>query len=369
MMDWLSLTMLCLSLPLTAGIKMVGDGVRVQAGVLSTSQHTEVNCDYLKWKQEELYSLTWALQYPGVKTDFLEYKSDGSKRTPSNGIVGVDMTSVDDKRVSILVSETFDEDQLTICCEVKVLHDSGYGSMTPKFKEKCSSFDVMKEPAKPLELDLILSHTEAVVSDLVDIDCGSRDSHSPQPHFTVLVNGREIRGDRRTDKLHARLELTEDHFRAARNRLRSGRRQSSWNSLGSDSVTVECQAMQGGRLMANTSKTITRANRRGRVLDSNNSGLQRKRNNLQASSSSHLLVETPLGRSTGALIVGQVPGHIMESLQNPRTSYGKGLETSEEPVEILNILGHFGFNVVAMANTPDNRIIWTLARKTSSDEL
>ena len=52
----------------------------------------------------------------------------------------------------------------------------------------------------------------------------------------------------------------------------------------------------------------------------------------------------------------------MENLNNPRASSALRLETSEEPIEVLRILGYFGYNVVAMANTPDNRIIWTLTR-------
>ena len=38
------------------------------------------------------------------------------------------------------------------------------------------------------------------------------------------------------------------------------------------------------------------------------------------------------------------------------------LEISEEPVKVLDFLGAGGYKVVAMANTPDNRIVWTLAK-------
>ena len=66
------------------------------------------------------------------------------KKFPSNTIVGVDRSSADEKRVRIKVSEDFDESELTICCEVKVLRDSGYGSTKTMMKEKCSTFDVME---------------------------------------------------------------------------------------------------------------------------------------------------------------------------------------------------------------------------------
>ena len=35
-------------------------------------------CDYIKWKQEQLFSVTWSLEYPGVRTQLLEYSHDGT---------------------------------------------------------------------------------------------------------------------------------------------------------------------------------------------------------------------------------------------------------------------------------------------------
>ena len=79
MMGMITWTVLSLSLCFQLGSAIKMNGVKAQAGSLSTREHTELSCDYLKWKQEELVSLTWAVQYPGVKTDFLEYKNDGSE--------------------------------------------------------------------------------------------------------------------------------------------------------------------------------------------------------------------------------------------------------------------------------------------------
>ena len=70
-----------------------------------------------------------------------------------------------------------------------------------------------------MELDLWLSHTEAVESDLVDITCSSRDSHTSQLEYVILVNGREIPGEMRSEELKARLELTEDHFGGRRRQV------------------------------------------------------------------------------------------------------------------------------------------------------
>ena len=76
-MNRLTTTILWLCLRLGSGIKM--KGVQCGAGSLSTVDHTEVKCDYILWKQEQLYSIKWAVQYPGVKTGFLHYWNDGRK--------------------------------------------------------------------------------------------------------------------------------------------------------------------------------------------------------------------------------------------------------------------------------------------------
>ena len=206
--------------------------------------------------------------------------------------------------------------------------------------------NTLSGPVQPLELNLRLSHTEAVPEDLVDIYCGSEELQVPLPQFSILVNGRQLGGEMRSDKLAARLALTESHFLGGRR----GR---------ASTVTIQCQASRAGRILANTTRTITRAaHQTPSSPGSQESGFLVARH--QASSYSHILLETR--HSSGAVIVGKVSGDIMENLNNPRASSALRLETSEEPIEVLRILGYFGYNVVAMANTPDNRIIWTLTR-------
>ena len=39
------------------------------------------------------------------------------------------------------------------------------------------------------------------------------------------------------------------------------------------------------------------------------------------------------------------------------------LETSEDAVAVLNILGYHGYKVVGVGNSMDNRMVWTLERK------
>ena len=42
---------------------------------------------------------------------------------------------------------------------------------------------------KPLEVDIMSSHTTAEVGDNVDITCVSKDDYKPKPSFAILVNG------------------------------------------------------------------------------------------------------------------------------------------------------------------------------------
>merc|ERR1711892_1277962 len=82
-------------------IKLIG--VNLKSGALHVGQTTELTCDYLKWKQEQLYSVTWSIKYPGVKTDFFEYQADGSKTTPSSSFIQVDEDSSQESVVNLRI--------------------------------------------------------------------------------------------------------------------------------------------------------------------------------------------------------------------------------------------------------------------------
>ena len=164
-MNSLAITILCLWLRLGSAIKM--RGVKTEAGSLSTADHNELECDYIKWKSEELFKIDWIVKYPGVETKFLQYWNDGrklysihlyhtvtsyshylGKNVPSNGIVDVDSDSVDFKKVGIKVSSDFGGDDLEVCCEVNVMHDNGYGSTSTRKKMSCEHFTVERGQGK-----------------------------------------------------------------------------------------------------------------------------------------------------------------------------------------------------------------------------
>merc|ERR1711974_498882 len=119
-------------------IKFSAEGVSVPDGVLRVNEATELGCKYIMWRQESLASVTWSIQYSGVKTDFFVYKPANKEVKPGMSMVSVDATNSEEKMVSLRLTDG-QEDEVVICCDVKVLRDDGYGSMTTKNKEKCSA--------------------------------------------------------------------------------------------------------------------------------------------------------------------------------------------------------------------------------------
>merc|ERR1712240_644100 len=119
-------------------IKFAADGVTSSEDVLRVNEDAELSCKYIMWKQETLASVTWSIQYTGVKTDFFVYRADGRKDViPGVSLVSVFTDRSNDKSVTLMLTDSR-EREVSFCCHVMVLRDDGYGSMTTKEKEKCS---------------------------------------------------------------------------------------------------------------------------------------------------------------------------------------------------------------------------------------
>lgn len=101
-------------------------------------------CSYITWKQEQFYGVKWSVEYSGVEATILEYSSDGTVEMPTRTFVQADPESATEKRVELSIEHGSEpEDEVTICCEVKVLKDSGYGNMRALKKKHCSEFNVV----------------------------------------------------------------------------------------------------------------------------------------------------------------------------------------------------------------------------------
>jgi len=349
-------------------IKLIG--VNLKSGVLHVGRTTELTCDYLKWKQEQLYSVTWSIKYPGVKTNIFEYQADGSKATPSSAFVEVDQDSSQEQVVNLRILDG-EEEQVSICCEVKVLRDSGYGSMKPLRKEKCTEIKVLPG-GEPLEVDIWSSHNKAEVGDTMDLVCKAKETQSPEPEFAIRVNGEEVIGAMRNNRLEARVSVNEEHFNPTRRSI--GYRPQ--NTIISNAILVECLGKFGQHIAANSSMTIRRGSKpstsstslpqvshQGQPRNARhfwNDPVQHRDHQKGIPCHSYVIVES---RFTGSVIRGQVSGEVMEDIKLPTKIAEERLETSEDVVAILNILGYHGYKVVGVGNSMDNRMVWTLERK------
>ena len=124
---------------------------------------------------------------------------------------------------------------------------------------------------------------------------------------------------------------------------------------------MECEASVRGQVVSNINKTLQRTGGQVRppLVQDPQQDLPRYRR-IPGYGASHILVETK--HSSGSFVIGEVPEDVKENITPVRTYSRTKLEISEEPVKVLDLLGAGGYKVVAMANTPDNRIVWTLAK-------
>ena len=133
---------LILIVPQTQAIKNVR--VSSDSSNLFVDRSSEVLCSYITWKQEQFYGVKWSVEYSGVEATILEYSSDGTVEMPTRTFVQADPESATEKRVELRIEHGSEpEDEVTICCEVKVLKDSGYGNMRALKKKHCSEFNVV----------------------------------------------------------------------------------------------------------------------------------------------------------------------------------------------------------------------------------
>jgi len=331
-----------------------------------------VRCSFTKWKREQLLSVTWSLKYyssgGNVKTDFLRYSPDGTE-SPSSTFIVADPDTIEEKKIDLRVLYGSDpEDEVDICCEVKVISDS-YGNHIPRKKESCSSFKIVKEfigpSLKPLEVDIMSSHTTAEVGDNVDITCVSKDDYKPKPSFAILVNGQVIeRDDLNRDGngkgLQTTITLTEEHFHS--------NRQVQNYIEDMSPILVECV----GKVVSNHENIVSRSNltiTRNRVFQQ---ARQQTGNQLLKrqgwSGQSFILLEKSgsLSYRSNSVIHGQVPDEVLEDISRPRKigdNRDQKIETSDDVVTLLNTFGAHGYKVEGVANS-GNALVWTISRDT-----
>jgi len=241
----LVLCAILLVLPKTEAIKFSAEGVSVPDGVLRVDEPTELGCKYIMWRQESLASVTWSIKYSGVKTDFFVYKPFNKEVKPGMSMLSVDATNSEDKMVNMRLTDG-GEDEVVICCDVKVLRDDGYGSMTTKHKEKCSAPIRVEDQSRSrhnlVSISADVPETGSV-GETVPIVCNARNLDLYHT-LRLMVNGRTLQ-ERREQTVQYSLPLHQTHFTRS-----SGR-------YGQEEAVVSCLVKdQRGLTIANDTRLI-----------------------------------------------------------------------------------------------------------------
>jgi len=224
-----------------------------------------------------------------------------------------------------------------------------------------------------LEVDIWSSHNQAEVGDTMDLVCKAKETQSPEPEFAIRVNGEEVTGVKRNNRLEARVSVNEEHFNPTRRSI--GFRPQ--NSVVSNAILVECLGKFGRHIAANSSMTIRRGSKPGTNLPFQaghqgqtpkrtprtfgNDPVQHRDHQKGIPCHSYIVVESRFNQ--GTVIRGQLSGEVLEDIASPTKTAEDRLETSEDVVAILNVLGYHGYHVVGVGNSMDNRMVWTLERK------
>merc|ERR1712210_378147 len=217
----LVMTLLCgfsLFVSKTEAIKFSAEGVSVPDGVLRVDEATELGCKYIMWRQESLASVTWSIQYSGVKTDFFVYKPTNKEVKPGMSMLSVDASNSGNKTVNLRLTDG-QEDEVVICCDVKVLRDDGYGSMTTKQKEKCSAPIRVEDSTRRAHRVEITANVPATgsVGRTVPIVCNARNLEHHH-YLKLMVNGRTLREEASDRTVQYSLPLLHSHFTSSSTR-------------------------------------------------------------------------------------------------------------------------------------------------------
>jgi len=364
------MTLLCgisLFVSKTEAIKFSAEGVSVPDGVLRVNDATELGCKYIMWRQETLASVTWSIQYSGVKTDFFVYKPFHKEVKPGMSMLSVDATNSQDKMINLTLTDG-QEDEVVICCDVKVLRDDGYGSMTTKQKEKCSA---------PIRVEDSTRHRHSLVSISADVPetgsvgrtvqivCNAR-NRDHYHYLKLMVNGRTLREERDNTVQHSLL-LQQSHFTSSSSRY------------GQEEAVVSCLVKdQRGSTIANDTRII-RKEESDRLAP-----LQEPRFGSNSRDGRDYLTTWPGGQpsgvprhsyiileetySSGSRLLGRIVDSVIERIPNPTRTAANILETSVAPFELLDILGFSGHRVVGVSSK-NNKMVWTLEREHVHREL
>lgn len=340
--------------PRENGITITGDSFRV-------GEFTSASCNFIKFKQENINKIEWSISYEGVSTNaFTSYYENANKEVIESQYFTVDEHSSGEKVVRIRLNDDR-EDEITICCKVESIRDSGYGMIKAHHKEKCTAVPVESENIPQAKVALTVTQELVRLGEQLRYTCDVDQIRDSNLNFVILVNSNQMDSKsiyRQSDKqLTNSLTISEDIFYQGQGEkfdivciLKKGDFE-----ISRDTVTIKRDRSSHQVFPTHTSPANIQTPRKGRFY----ADPQSHRDHGNVPCHSYVIIEE--GSTQGTLIRGELPIDIQGSIK-AYASFESRYETPEDVVNVLNILGYNGYRVVGMGNNLLNRLTWTLER-------
>jgi len=341
--------------PRENGITVTGDSFRV-------GEFASVSCNFIKFKQENINKLEWSIAYNGVSTNaFVSHWENANKESVNSEYFTIDESSSGEKVIRIRLNDDR-EDEITICCKVESIRDSGYGMIKAYEKEKCAAVPVKSENIQQSKVALTVNNDLVRIGETVRYTCDLDQLRDHGMSFSILVNSKQMETRpiyRHEDKqLTSSFTITEDIFYEGQGEkffivcvLKKGDYE-----ISRDTVTVKRDRSSQQMFPSHTQLGgDIQTPRKGRFYADPKS--HRDHGNVPCHS--YIILEE--GSTQGTMIRGELPIDIQGSIK-AFVSAESRYETHEDVVNVLNILGYNGYRVVGMGNNLLNRLTWTLER-------
>jgi len=357
-----SLLIFCSLLSLTSAVKFPRENAITIAGdSFRVGEFTSAACNFIKFKQEDIHKIEWSIGYDAVSLPaFTVYYETANKQSADSEYFSIDEHSSGEKVVRLRLNDDR-EDEITICCKVESIRDSGYGMIKRYNKEKCTAVPVESERIPQAKVSMSVNKDLVRLGEEVRFTCDLDEVRDSNLNFVILMNSKQVESKsiyRREDKqLSSRFTITEDVFYEGQGEkfsivcvLKKGDFE-----LTRDSVTIKRDRISHQVFPTHTSQGIRQNPRKGRFYADPKSHMDHG----NVPCHSNVIIEE--GSTQGTVIIGDIPIDIQGSIHAYGSSDSR-YETSDDVVNVLNILGYNGYRVVGMGNNLLNRQTWTLER-------
>jgi len=363
---FLSLLLGCSSISLNSAVKFPREnGITIAGDSFRVGEFSSAACNFIKFKQEDIHKIEWSIGYDGVSLPaFTVFYETANKETGQSEYFSVDENSSGEKVVRLRLNDDRG-DEITICCKVESIRDSGYGMIKKYNKEKCTAVPVESERIPQAKVSLNVHKDLVRLGEEVRFTCDLDQVRDSNLNFIILVNNKQVETKsiyRSEDKqISSRFTITEDVFYEGQGEkffivciLKKGDFE-----LTRDSVTIKRDRSSQQVYPSHSSHSSQGIIQNPRSAKAFLADPQSHRDHGNVPCHSYVIIEE--GSTQGTVIKGELPNEIQKNIHAYGSSDSR-YETSEDVVNVLNILGYNGYRVVGMGNNLLNRQTWTLER-------